>query len=124
MWSWFRKRRARPAEEEPEDDETAAPEDDAIAEAPLTDELDLHTFQPRECGDVVAEYLHAAQAAGFPRVRIIHGKGIGALRRTVHAVLERHPAVVAFRLGDERGGSWGATLVELRAPAAPGDGAP
>ena len=87
-------------------------EDDAV-DAPLTNELDLHTFLPKECADVVAEYLRAAQEAGMAHVRIVHGKGTGTLRRIVHGVLERHPAVRAFRLADARGGSWGATLVEL-----------
>jgi len=93
-----------------------ADDDDAedAVNAALTDELDLHTFLPRECADVVAEYVRAAQEAGMTHVRIVHGKGTGTLRRIVHGVLERHPAVRAFRLADERGGSWGATLVELR----------
>ena len=71
---------------------------------------------PRECSDVVAEYLRAAREAGLTVVRIVHGKGTGTLRRTVHAVLARHPAVRAYRLADERGGSWGATVVELHGP--------
>jgi dsDNA-specific endonuclease/ATPase MutS2 len=96
-----------------QDDESDDEPPDAMV-MPIGDELDLHTFHPREVGDLVAEYLTEAQAAGLPRVRIIHGKGTGALRRTVHAVLERHPAVAGFRLGDERSGSWGATLVDLR----------
>jgi DNA-nicking Smr family endonuclease len=79
----------------------------------LTDELDLHTFLPKECADVVEEYVRAAQEAGLPAVRIIHGKGTGALRRTVHAVLDRHPAVRAYQLAGATRGSWGATLVEL-----------
>jgi len=87
-------------------------DDEAVP--PLTDEIDLHTFRPKDCGDVVEEYVRAAQEAGMTRVRIIHGKGIGNLRRTVHAVLEKHPAVASFKLADERSGSWGATLVELR----------
>jgi dsDNA-specific endonuclease/ATPase MutS2 len=92
----------------------ADPDDaDAGTDPPLTDELDLHTFQPRECADLVEEYVRAAQEAGFTSVRIIHGKGTGTLRRIVHGVLDRHPAVASYRLGDERGGSWGATLVEL-----------
>ena len=93
-----------------------ADDDDAedAVDAALTDELDLHTFLPRECADVVAEYVRAAQEAGMTHVRIVHGKGTGTLRRIVHGVLERHPAVRAFRLADERGGSWGATLVELQ----------
>jgi len=86
--------------------------------AALTSELDLHTFLPRDCADVVAEYVRAAQEAGMTAVRIVHGKGTGTLRRIVHGVLDRHPAVRAFRLADERGGSWGATLVELHLPPA------
>lgn len=88
----------------------------------LSDELDLHTFLPRECADVVAEYVRAAQEAGRPSVRIIHGKGRGTLRRTVHAVLARHPAVRGYRLAEPHRGGWGATLVELAplpGPAAP-----
>jgi dsDNA-specific endonuclease/ATPase MutS2 len=88
-----------------------------VVEVPITDELDLHTFRPGEVADVVTEYLHEAQARGFARVRVVHGKGTGTLRRTVHAVLARHPAVASFQLGDERSGAWGATVVELRPPA-------
>lgn len=83
------------------------------AEVELTDELDLHSFRPRDCADLVDEYLRAAQAAGMSRVRIVHGKGTGALRRIVHGVLDRHPAVAGYRLADERSGAWGATLIEL-----------
>jgi dsDNA-specific endonuclease/ATPase MutS2 len=94
-------------------------DDDDFVEPPLTDELDLHTFLPRDCADVVEEYVRAAAEAGFARVRIIHGKGTGTLRRIVHGVLDRHPAVRAYRLAGEGRGSWGATLVELLPPAAP-----
>jgi dsDNA-specific endonuclease/ATPase MutS2 len=97
-----------------DDDFDPALEPDA---PPLTDELDLHTFLPRECADVVEEYVRAAAEAGFERVRIIHGKGTGTLRRIVHAVLARHPQVREFRLADGGSGSWGATLVELVAGA-------
>jgi DNA-nicking Smr family endonuclease len=77
----------------------------------LTDELDLHTFLPKECADVVEEYLYAAQHAGFATVRIIHGKGVGTLRRIVQAVLERHTAVDRFEQADA---NWGATRVHLK----------
>ena len=69
------------------------------AVAALTDELDLHTFLPRDCADVVAEYLHAAQAAGMTDVRIIHGKGTGTLRRIVHGVLDRNPELRLVIIG-------------------------
>jgi len=87
-------------------------EDEDITEPPLTDELDLHHFVPREVGDLVTEYVHAAHAAGMRRVKLIHGKGTGALRRTVHAALDRHPLVASYRMADDRSG-WGATVVEL-----------
>ncbi len=87
---------------------------------PIERELDLLTFAPREVASVVASWLEECVARGFDDVRIIHGKGIGNLRRTVHAVLERHPAVKSFRLaGSERGG-WGATLARLTKPKEPG----
>ena len=87
--------------------------DDVVAPE-LTDELDLHTFQPRECADVVKEYVRAAHEAGLASVRIIHGKGKGTLRTITHAVLDRHPAVASYALGAERSGSWGATVVTLK----------
>ena len=89
--------------------------DDDVATPPLGAELDLHTFLPRECADVVEEYVRAAHEAGMTTVRIVHGKGTGTLRRIVHAVLDRHPAVASYRLGDAASGGWGATIVELRA---------
>ena len=85
----------------------------------LTSELDLHTFVPHECAEVVEEYLHAAQDAGMTQVRIIHGKGKGTLRTITHAVLDRHAAVASYSLGDQTGGGWGATLVALK-PKPPG----
>jgi len=97
----------------PSGDDELQTDDAAAPGAPLAAELDLHTFLPRECADVVAEYVRAAQEAGMTSVRIVHGKGTGTLRRIVHGVLDRHPAVRAYRLAGERSGSWGATVVEL-----------
>ncbi len=94
------------------DDDAADP--DALATPPLGDELDLHTFQPRDCADVVTEYVRAAAEAGLTSVRIVHGKGTGTLRRIVHGVLAAHPNVARYALADERSGQWGATLVDLR----------
>jgi len=87
-----------------------------VIEVPIEGELDLHTFAPTDVKDLVAEYVEAAAGRGLDEIRVIHGKGTGALRRLVHGVLERHPLVVAFRLCDEQEGGWGATKVTLRPP--------
>ena len=76
--------------------------------------LDLHTFRPKEVKDVVVEYLAECRARGILRVRIVHGKGIGNLRRTVHSVLNEDPAVLGFHLAGELLGGWGATIVTLK----------
>jgi len=83
-------------------------------EVPVDGILDLHTFSPREVKDLVPEYLAQCRQRGLLEVRIIHGKGVGALRCQVHAIVGRLPEVDSFRLADESAGGWGATLVTLR----------
>lgn len=81
---------------------------------PIDGTLDLHTFDPRDVKRLVPDYLAACRERGILSVRIIHGKGTGALRKTVQSVLGRLPEVASFRTGAEDAGGWGATLVELR----------
>lgn len=88
--------------------------DEEPIQVPIDGVLDLHTFQPREVKELVIEYLDQCQQRGILRVRIIHGKGIGNLRRTVHALLARHSEVTSFHLAGEHSGGWGATIVHLR----------
>jgi DNA-nicking Smr family endonuclease len=92
-------------------------EDDTPIDLPIDGTLDLHTFQPRDVKELVPDYLAECRERGLLEVRIIHGKGTGALRRTVHAILSRLPEVASFGLALEDAGGWGATLVTLRAPA-------
>jgi DNA-nicking Smr family endonuclease len=92
-------------------------DDDSPLELPIDGTLDLHTFHPRDVKELVPDYLAECRERGILEVRIIHGKGTGALRRTVHALLSRLPEVVSFGLAMEDAGGWGATLVTLRSPA-------
>lgn len=80
---------------------------------PIDGTLDLHTFAPKDAASVVDEYLRACLEKGIYEVMIIHGKGKGVLRRTVHALLEKHPDVFDFRI-DPGPSSWGATIVRLK----------
>lgn len=83
---------------------------------PLDGTLDLHGVDPKQVGHLVDDWIDASRAAGLTQLRIVHGKGIGALRETVHARLRRRADVAGFRLGGSGGGGWGATLVELKDP--------
>ena len=83
-------------------------------EYPIDGELDLHQFRPREVKDLVPEYLELCREKGIYKVRVVHGKGRGTLRETVHHLLTRTPIVERFSLADERSGSWGATWVWLK----------
>lgn len=94
-----------------------ASEPDEVVVVELGDTLDLHAFRPGDVKDLVPDFLDDAAARGHPEVRIIHGKGTGTLRRTVHTILERHPRVASYRLADDRS-HWGATIVVLRPVAA------
>ena len=86
-----------------------------VIEQPIDGILDLHTFQPKEAASVVDEYLRVCREKGILEVKVIHGKGRGVLLRTVHALLEKHPLVLNFKL-DTEGSGWGATTVHLKKP--------
>lgn len=88
--------------------------DDDAVEFPIDGILDLHQFDPKDVKELVPEYIRACRARGIFEIRIIHGKGIGNLRRIVHALLGRNEHVESFRLDSQSSASWGATLVVLR----------
>lgn len=75
--------------------------------------LDLRGKRYEEAQNEVDKYLDDAFLAGFKKVEIIHGKGTGALRKAVHGMLEDHPHVSSFRLGRQKEGGSGATIVTL-----------
>ena len=83
-------------------------------EIPITGELDLHAFAPRDIPSVVEEYVRACAERGIDRLRLVHGRGRGVQRAEVRRVLARLPAVAAFADAPPAAGGWGATVVELR----------
>ena len=89
------------------------PLDNEPVRIPIDGVLDLHAFSPKDAASVVDEYLRACIEERIYEVRIIHGKGRGTLRRTVHSLLEKHPDVLKFNL-DSGPSGWGATVVYLK----------
>ncbi len=80
---------------------------------PVPPELHLIGRTSEEARDLLEEYLDDAFLAGLPSVRIIHGKGTGALRRAVEDVLSAHPLVIEHRPGASQEGGAGATVATL-----------
>jgi dsDNA-specific endonuclease/ATPase MutS2 len=86
------------------------------APLPIDGALDLHTFRPQDLGDLIPAYLDECRAAGILEVRIIHGKGIGNVKRSVQAILARLSIVQSFADASAHFGGAGATIVHLRKP--------
>ncbi len=86
---------------------------ETVIHLPINGTLDLHAFAPRDVKHLVPDYLEECRHRGIRQVRIIHGKGTGTLRRSVHAILARMDIVRSYRIAGPDAGSWGATLVEL-----------
>ena len=93
------------------------PPDDPVV-VPVTDELDLHSFRPREVVSVVEEYLRACREKGILRVRIVHGRGQGVQRAEIRRLLAGREDVLGFGDAPPELGGWGATLVQLAPPEA------
>ena len=91
--------------------------DDQPHELPIEPELDLHTFRPEDLGDLIPDYLEACRGKGILEVRVIHGKGIGNVKRSVEAILARLDIVEKFSPASQLYGGLGATIVRLKAPS-------
>ena len=87
--------------------------DREIVEVPIDGTLDLHTFAPQDVKDLVADYVDETAARGFDEIRVIHGKGTGALRAAVRTALAQHPLVRQVVAAGASEGGDGATVVTL-----------
>ncbi len=88
--------------------------DEEYYKMPIDGILDLHTFDPKDVKELIPEYIQSCLDEKIFSLRIIHGKGRGVLRKIVHSILEKHPAVETFKHESGSGGSWGATVVDLK----------
>jgi DNA mismatch repair protein MutS2 len=80
----------------------------------LRPELNVIGRTVDEATDEVEQYLDRAFLAGLPRVRIVHGMGMGVLRKALRSLLERHPHVALVAEASPSEGGAGATVVDLR----------
>jgi DNA mismatch repair protein MutS2 len=80
----------------------------------VSPEIDLRGMMADEAVAAAELYLDGARVAKLETVTIIHGKGTGALRAAIQAMLKQDPAVKAFRPGRYGEGENGVTVVELK----------
>jgi DNA-nicking Smr family endonuclease len=81
---------------------------------PIEDTLDLHTFKPKDIPDLFVDYFSACIDADIYSIRVVHGKGLGILKKRVQGLLKKNLMVKSFQDAPPEAGGWGATLVELK----------
>ena len=81
--------------------------------APSASEIDLRGMDSVEAISVLEHYMDEAMRSNIPSVRIIHGKGTGALRAAVQQSLRKNKYVKKFRLGQYGEGEDGVTIAEF-----------
>jgi DNA mismatch repair protein MutS2 len=77
-------------------------------------EINLIGRRAEEASRSLETFLDDALLAGLPSVRIVHGKGTGALRQVTHDVLKRHHDVAQYRDGEPAEGGAGVTIAVFR----------
>ncbi len=80
----------------------------------MSSEINVIGRTADEAHDEVERFLDRAFLAGLPRIRIVHGTGMGVLRRTLREYLRGHPHVTTVTEPPQNEGGQGATVVELR----------
>jgi DNA mismatch repair protein MutS2 len=82
--------------------------------SPVHQEINVIGQRAEEARDAVDQFLDRAVMATASRVRIVHGHGMGVLKKTIHELLGRHPHVARYFPAPQQQGGAGATIVELR----------
>jgi DNA mismatch repair protein MutS2 len=80
----------------------------------ITSEINVIGQNADDAEADVARFVERAFLAGLPRIRVVHGVGMGILRRTLRGFLKNHPHVTSVTEPPYNEGGQGATIVELR----------
>ena len=80
----------------------------------ISKEIDVRGKLAEEAIQEIDKYLEDANLVGIDSVRIIHGKGTGALRKAVRNFLQDHRYVQSFQDGAREEGGYGVTVVKLK----------
>ena len=100
--------------EKPKKPKTYAGGGTALRSETFSSEIDLRGLEAMEAVLAAERYIDGAVMAKMNTVRIIHGKGTGALRAAIQQMLKKNKAVKSFRLGRYGEGETGVTVVELK----------
>ncbi len=89
------------------------PESRLLRQANLPTEVHLRRMKVRPALDKLDKYLNDAVMAGFPQVRVVHGKGVGTMKKAVADFLASHPLVARQYAASPSEGNGGVTIAEL-----------
>ncbi len=78
-------------------------------------ELDVRGYRAREAIDAVDRYIDQTVLDDLNEIRILHGKGTGALSSAIQEFLQNHPLVESSCFAEQRDGGTGVTIVEMKA---------
>ncbi|MBA4317246.1 MAG: endonuclease MutS2 [Flavobacterium sp.] len=76
--------------------------------------LDIRGRKPEECEYEIVRFIDEAYSSGTGQVEILHGKGTGVLKKTVHDILKGHHGVKSYHFAHVEFGGEGITIVEFR----------
>jgi DNA mismatch repair protein MutS2 len=77
-------------------------------------ELDVRGYRARDAVDAVDRYIDQTALDDLNEIRILHGKGTGALSSAIQEFLQHHPLVKSSYFAEQRDGGTGVTIVEMK----------
>lgn len=90
------------------------PQSRLLGQLSVETEVHLRRMPVRQALDKLDRYLNDAVVAGYPWVRVVHGKGSGTMREAVRDFLSKHPLVVGQRPAAPGEGNGGVTIADLQ----------